>query len=148
MTAPAPTTRYLGIDLSSTAIRAVVVAGDGNVSERREAPLDREQLVEQVAEIVAALRAVAPHIGAVGVGIPGLVNRHTDRVVSARNFPAAVLENLHAEFMKATGLQFELENDANAAAYGEYQTGAGAGCSRSVLHVNRERNRWRDHPRR
>jgi glucokinase len=30
--------------------------------------------------------------------------------------------------MKATGLQFELENDANAAAYGEFQTGAGSGC--------------------
>jgi len=129
MTPPASsTTHFIGIDLSGAKIRAVVIASDGSVIDRREAPLDREQLVTQVAQLVSALRDVASNIGAVGVAIPGLVDRQTDLVVSARDFPAAVLENLHSEFMKATGLQFELENDANAAAYGEYQTGAGAGC--------------------
>jgi glucokinase len=129
MTAPASsTTHFIGIDLSGTAIRAVVITNDGNVIDRREVALNREQVITQVAELVSALRAVAPTIGAVGVAIPGLVDRKTDRVVSARNFPAAVLKNLHSELMKATGLRFELENDANAAAYGEYQTDAGNGC--------------------
>ena len=32
------------------------------------------------------------------------------------------------ELMKVTGLRCELENDANAAAYGEYQVGAGRGA--------------------
>ena len=32
---------------------------------------------------------------------------------------------MHSELMKATGLRFELENDANAAAYGELKAGAG-----------------------
>jgi len=33
--------------------------------------------------------------------------------------------DMHSELMKATGLRFELENDANAAAYGELKAGAG-----------------------
>jgi len=36
-----------------------------------------------------------------------------------------VRDDLHSELMKATGLRVELENDANAAAYGEYKAGAG-----------------------
>jgi glucokinase len=36
-----------------------------------------------------------------------------------------VREDLHNELMRATGLRVEIENDANAAAYGEYQVGAG-----------------------
>ena len=35
-----------------------------------------------------------------------------------------VRDDLHSELMKATGLRVELENDANAAAYGEYKAGA------------------------
>ena len=43
-------------------------------------------------------------------------------------------ENLHADLMQATGLRVELENDANAAAYGEYKVGAGRG-SRDMFYV-------------
>ena len=42
--------------------------------------------------------------------------------------PSIVRDDIHSELMKATGLRFELENDANAAAYGEYQAGAGRGA--------------------
>ena len=118
---------FIGIDLSGPAIRAAVVRQDGSVTERREAPLDRDKVVEQMAQVVSELRNVVK-IAAVGVAIPGLVNRQTDRVVASRELPSTVRDDLHSELMKATGLRFELENDANAAAYGEYQTGAGSGC--------------------
>ena len=39
--------------------------------------------------------------------------------------PTFVRAELHEELMNAAGLRFELENDANAAAYGEYKVGAG-----------------------
>src|SRR5207247_11063666 len=61
----------------------------------------------------------------VWLAIPGLVNRETDRVLISTGLPSAVRGDMHSELMKATGLRFELENDANAAAYGEYKAGAG-----------------------
>jgi len=119
---------FVGIHLSGDTLRSAIVSGDGTLVDRREFPLDREKLMEQVVRTVTDLRNLAPNFQSVGVAIPGLVNRITDQVVDSRELPATVREDLHAEFMNLTGLRFELENDANAAAYGEYQVGAGRGA--------------------
>jgi glucokinase len=119
---------FVGIHLCGDTLRATVVSDDGAVVERREVPLDREKLIEQVAQIVTELRDLAPNFTSVGVALPGLVNRFTDQVVDSRELPATVREDLHAELMRVTGLRFELENDANAAAYGEFHSGAGRGA--------------------
>jgi len=117
---------FIGIDLAQPVLRAALINSDGEVIERKEEHLDREHIVAQVAEIVGTFKG--HEITNVGVAIPGLVNRLTDRVVASTELPAMVREELHAELMQATGLRFELENDANAAAYGEYKVGAGSGC--------------------
>jgi glucokinase len=127
-------THFIGADLSGAPMRAALVTGEGQVAERREWPLEREAVVAQVARAVAELRDVAPDVGAVGVGIPGLVNRQTDRVIVSTDLPSVVRGDIHAELMAATGLRVELENDANAAAYGEYQVGAGRG-SRDLFYA-------------
>jgi len=126
-TPPESQTSFIGIDLCGAKLRAAVVSDKGTVGERREAELQRDSVVAQVASIVNDLRSAAGNIGGIGIAIPGLVNRQSDRVVSSRVFPSLVQESLHADLMKATGLRVELENDANAAAYGEYKIGAGAG---------------------
>jgi len=129
MTSPASSqSHFVGVHLCGDTLRATIVGDDGTLIERRETPLDREKVVEQVAQIVSELRDVARNVASVGVAIPGLVNRFTDRVLASRDLPATVREDLHAELMRVTGLRFELENDANAAAYGEYQVGAGRGA--------------------
>lgn len=120
--------QFIGIDLCEPKLRAALVDSSGVVSEVREGSLDGQQVVPQIAEMVSALRVIAPQVATVGVAIPGLVNRLTDRVLASTELPTTVRDDLHAELMKATGLRFELENDANAAAYGEYQVGAGQGC--------------------
>ncbi len=125
---------FIGVELSGSKLRAATVSNEGVVGERREADLQTDGLVGQVVELVKDLRASADSIEAVGIAIPGLVNRQTDRVVASRDLPAIVREDLHAEFMEATGLRFELENDANAAAYGEFKIGAGRG-SRDLFYI-------------
>jgi len=125
---------FIGIDLSGPKIGAAIVGADGQVLERRETTMAAAKLVEQVARLVSELRAINPQIAAVGIAIPGLVNRQTDRVIASRDLPSTVRENLHSDLMKATGLRVELENDANAAAYGEYKVGAGRG-SRDMFYV-------------
>jgi glucokinase len=122
-----PAVHFIGADLSGATMHAALITNEGQVVERRESPLERDSVVAQVARAVAELRDVSPNIRAIGVGIPGLVNRQTDRVLVSTDLPSVVRGDIHAELMKATGLRVELENDANAAAYGEYKVGAGRG---------------------
>jgi glucokinase len=125
---------FIGVDVSGAAMHAALVTNEGQVIERREAPLERDAVVAQVARTVAELRDASPNIAAIGVGIPGLVNRQTDRVLVSTDLPSLVRGDIHTDLMKATGLRVELENDANAAAYGEYKVGAGRG-SRDMFYA-------------
>ncbi len=125
---------FIGIELSGSKLRAATVDNEGVIGERREAPLETDGLVGQVAQLVSELRQGANQIEAVGLAVPGLVNRTTDRVLESRDLPFTVRENLHAQFIEATGLRFEIENDANAAAYGEFKIGAGRG-SRNLFYI-------------
>lgn len=135
MTKPIQTdSNFIGIDLSGPVLRAALVSAEGKLLERRELPLEREGVVAQVTRVVAELRDTSPNVGSIGVGIPGLVNRQTDRVLVSTDLPSIVRGDIHSELMKATGFRFELENDANAAAYGEYKVGAGRG-SRDMFYV-------------
>jgi glucokinase len=110
------------------------VNNNGQIEERREIRIEANQLLNQVAEVVTELRGISSNIEAVGIALPGLVNRQTDRVVASRDLPLTVREDLHAEFNKVTGARVEIENDANAAAYGEYKVGAGRG-SRDMFYI-------------
>ncbi len=131
---PKSESSFIGMELSGSNLRAATVDNEGVIGERREAALQTDGLVGQVAQLVGELRQGANKIEAVGLALPGLINRLTDRVIASRDLPATVRENLHAEFMEATGLRFELENDANAAAYGEFKIGAGRG-SRNLFYI-------------
>jgi glucokinase len=129
-----PETDFIGVDLSGATMHAALVTGEGRVVDRREEALERNNVVEQVTRAVVSLRDVSSNIAAIGVGIPGLVNRQTDRVLVSTDLPSVVRGDIHAELMKTTGLRVELENDANAAAYGEYKVGAGRG-SRDIFYA-------------
>lgn len=119
---------FIGVALSGGKVRAAVVDTNGRILTRREAELSVDNLVSQVADVARELAAGSPGIGAVGIAIPGLVNRQTDSVITSRYVPSTLRGNLHAEFTEAIGVRVEIENDANAAAYGEFQVGAGSGC--------------------
>ena len=126
-------TNFAGIEVARTAICGVVINPAGKVVERRGTTCKPENLVGEIANLVTGLREAGP-IKSVGLGIPGLVNRETDRVLISTGLPFAARADIHAELMKATGLRFELENDANAAAYGEYKAGAGRGA-RDIFYI-------------
>ena len=117
-------TNYAGIEVAPTTMRGVVISAAGDVIARRESTYQPENLIGEIANLVTGLSEAGP-IKSVGLGIPGLVNRETDRVLISTGLPLAARDDIHSELMTATGLRFELENDANAAAYGEYKAGAG-----------------------
>ncbi len=119
---------FIGVDVSTPLLRAAVVSDSGGMVDRREVPRDRDEAVSQILQVVNSLKDSAPNIRSVGLSIAGLVDRQTDRVVASRDLPSIVRTDLHQELMHGSGLRFELENDANAAAYGEFKVGAGRGA--------------------
>ena len=59
-------------------------------------------------------------IHSVGIGFPGFIQPDSKKIVSSPNLPGLSYFNLAGELSRVLGLPFTLENDANAAAYGEY----------------------------
>jgi glucokinase len=127
-----PPTNFIGINVTGDHVRAALVDEYGSIIDSKLAGISKE-LIPQLAALVEGLQSGAP-VAAIGIAIPGLVNRQTDRVVAPRDLPRTMVEDLHGELMRATGLRVELENDANAAAYGEYKVGAGRG-SRNLFYM-------------
>ena len=125
--------KFAGIEVASTTMRGVVISAAGDVVLRRAADYRPENLIGAIADLVTSMSEAGP-IKSVGVGIPGLVNRETDRVLLSTGLPSAARDDIHSELMKATGLRVELENDANAAAYGEYKAGAGSD-TRNIFYI-------------
>src|ERR1043166_6749198 len=125
--------KFAGIEVASKTLRGVLIAQDGSVLDRCETAYEPDQLSTAVSDVTRELQQ-AGEIKSVGLAIPGLVNRETDRVLASTNLPFTAPEHIHADLMKATGLRFELENDANAAAYGEYKAGAGRNA-RDIFYI-------------
>ena len=107
MSAAPPTSQhYVGVELSAAAARAALVTGEGQVSARREEALAPGELAAQVARLVGSLRdgAGAAGVAGVGVGVPGLVNPQTGRVVISSDLPSVVRGDLLSDLKAATGL--------------------------------------------
>ena len=125
-----PNSRRVGIEISSTALNAAVIGtGDEVVSTRSVATGDGENTVPELIALVDDLKKEFAGFDRIGIAVPGLVDRKTGRVTFSANIPAHTAVDLVNEVKAATGLAVVIENDANAAAYGEYRLGAGRGSS-------------------
>ncbi|MEA5155197.1 ROK family glucokinase [Raineyella sp.] len=120
----------IGIDIGGSKVAAAVVGPDGRLSGRRTipTPTDRADAVEEaIVRLVDAL-ASDHDACAVGIGAAGWVDE-TRRIVrfsphlAWRNEP--LVERLEARL----DLPVVVDNDANAAAWGEYRFGAGQGST-------------------
>lgn len=123
----------VGIDIGGTKIAGGVVAADGTIVEqlRVATPIDTDALADAVAAMVGAL-AARHEVHAVGVAAAGFIDRTRSVMLHAPNID---WENapLRAEFEARIGRPVTLENDANAAGWGEYRFGAGRGSSDMVM---------------
>lgn len=120
----------VGVDIGGTKIAASAVAADGRClhQARRETPArDPDQITLAVAAVVAELQqrvsADGGSVQAVGVACAGFIDRAGATVQFAPNL-AWRDEPLRDRLQDATALPVVLENDANAAAWGEFRFGA------------------------
>ena len=123
----------VGIDIGGTKIAGGVVAADGTILERLRVatPLDTAALAQAVADMVAEL-ASRHTVHAVGVAAAGFIDRTRSIMLHAPNIDWERAP-LRAQFEGLIGRPVTLENDANAAGWGEYRFGAGRGSSDMVM---------------
>jgi glucokinase len=122
--------KYVGIEASIAAFNAVCVDTAGKLAGSRSAPFDpAEGTLPQLTAFIKDLQAEFGSFERVGIAVPGLINRETGRVEYSAHIPAHSEIDLKGELQAATGMQVCIENDANAAAYGELKCGAGRGST-------------------
>src|SRR5436305_419074 len=117
----------IGVDLGGTKILAGVVNRDGTVVRRHERPSPQDSQEHVLAELEAAVAELLDEsVAAVGFGAPSPMDQENGVVVRCVNLP---LENapLRDRMRERFGLPVGLDNDANAAAIGEWRAGAGRG---------------------
>lgn len=117
----------VGIDLGGTNLRIGVVdrAGAIQAIEQQSAPTNPEQLVEVIARQIDAYARAGP-IGAVGVGVAGMIDRD-GTVRYAPNLPMLTGVSLQPRLSQRLAYPVVVDNDANAAAWGESCHGAAQG---------------------
>ncbi|WP_431803958.1 ROK family glucokinase [Microbacterium sp. bgisy203] len=123
----------VGIDIGGTKIAGGVVADDGRILEhlRVPTPADTGALARAVADMVAEL-AGRHDVHAVGVAAAGYIDAARSVMLHSPNI-AWHDEPLRAEFEALIGRPVTLENDANAAGWGEFRFGAGRESTDMVM---------------
>jgi glucokinase len=115
-----------GIDVGGTKIAGGVVDDAGSVLEELQvtSPATDAHAIEAAIEKLVTELATRHKIEAVGVGAAGYIDKSRSVVLFAPNLAWRDLD-LKADLEKTLGLPVVVENDANAAAWGEFQFGAG-----------------------
>jgi glucokinase len=123
----------IGVDLGGTKILAGRVDPDGAIELRRERPTPLESEEALLAGMAAAVEELlTDDVAALGFGIPSTIDRSAGRAVASVNIPLADVD-LRDWMTDRFGLPVEIENDANAAAMGEWRAGAGRGAATMVM---------------
>ena len=125
----------VGVDIGGTKLAAGLVGADGSVLDRvrHATPADDlQELTDRIVSVIEDLRS-RHHVGdvPVGIGIAGLVDR-SGVVRYAPNLPLRD-HPIGKEVGSRLWGPVTVENDANAAAWGEYRAGAGRDAQDSLV---------------
>ena len=119
----------IGIDVGGTKVLGGVVDVEGNVvkTSRRDTPREGgAALTSTIAEVALELSAQFD-VTAVGLSAAGFVSSDRKTMLATPNIAGWNGVQLEAELTALIKLPVVLENDANAAAWGEKEFGAGKG---------------------
>jgi glucokinase len=123
----------LGVDVGGTKILAGVVTSEGQVLRRHERQTPHDEQASVVRELEAAVAELLDdEVGAIGFGVPSPIDLRRGLVVECVNLPLkdfALRDHMTKRFERPIGL----DNDANAAAVGEWRAGAGRGVDDIVM---------------
>ncbi len=124
--------KAIGVDIGGTNLRLGVFDGLNLIEETRHQadfssicknndPKQAWQKILQVlAEAISISLSAHVDIQTIGIGFPGFIDPQTQNIAQSPNLPDLKDVNLAADLSKLIGKKVIVENDANAAAYGEY----------------------------
>jgi glucokinase len=124
----------IGVDVGGTKIAAAVVTPEGEVLNEVRYPSSgpKERLLSSMARSVNEVRN-GFEVGGVCLAVPGTVSTVENKIIDAPNLHAIEGIPLKDELEERTGLTTTVENDANAAAWGEFRFGAGSEVSHLIF---------------
>jgi glucokinase len=133
----------IGIDLGGTNIKGGVLDRAGRLLRREsietEGERGREHVIGRVVGLIESLAAACgaqrSALAGVGLGAPGPMSHKAGVIHAAPNLPGwtnVPIRDVDVLVQK-TRLSVTLENDANAAAFGEFTAGAGSGVRRMFM---------------
>lgn len=134
--------RYtIGIDLGGTNIKGGTLTREGRLCERRSVPTEAARgfdhvlarMTQLVHELMQQAGLTLDDVCGVGVGSPGPMSHAEGMIYSAPNLPGFENIPLGRRLSAQVNLPVTLENDANAAAFGEYTAGAGSAVRDMVM---------------
>lgn len=117
----------IGVDVGGTKIAAGVVTPQGELLTEVRYPTvaRKEQLLLGIARAIAEVEGGA-EVEGVCLAVPGSILAAENKVVDSPNLHAIEGIPLKDELEERTGWPITVENDANAAAWGEFKFGAGS----------------------
>lgn len=137
---------YIGVDVGGTNIACGIVDDEMNIIARSKVktnsrgkdgePPGYEEILDEVKHVVnlacdeAGIASSAAH--SIGIGCPGTCDNERGIVEYANNL-GFNNSPLKVDMEKAFGVPVYLENDANAAAFGEFVAGAAKGSKNAVV---------------
>jgi glucokinase len=125
--------KRIGVDVGGTNLRVAVVDGVKVVDEYRchadfsaicHANLPDfalQQIIEVTVVAVQKMLQRHPDVVSVGIGFPGFIDPVSGTVLQSPNLPGLRDVDLAGDLARTLARPIVVENDANAAAYGEYR---------------------------
>jgi len=124
----------IGVDLGGTNLRVAAVDTDGNLMEKitlgTQVARGRDAVINEMCEAMLSLMSKYSARGTmcgVGMGIPGIIDKRTGMLRESPNLPGWHDYPVRDDISHRLSTEVILENDANAAAFGENWLGAGRG---------------------
>jgi glucokinase len=132
--------KYIGVDVGGTNIACAVVDSGGAILHKQSIKTESEcgyavvvkNIAALVEEVLRESETDAGEIARIGVGCPGCCNSDTGIVELCVNLGWKGVP-LVRDLSELTGIKVAIENDANAAAYGEFVAGAAKGANSAVV---------------
>jgi glucokinase len=127
-------TQVIGVDVGGTKILGAVIAPDGTIGPREKLDTDvssQEAVLGVLDAVVEKLRA-ENEAAALGFGLPSRIDQRSGRALASVNIPLEGVD-FRSRMQERYGLPVGIDNDANAAAIGEWKAGAARGARDVVM---------------